>query len=124
MLESFPIAVLVGITLGFLSGLGVGGGSLLMVWMTAVLGWDPQNARAANLLFFLPSALIVCTFRYRQKKLNWKAVMPAIISGCFLAIAGSVITNCVNTNTMQKLFGILLIFAGTRELLYRERKAR
>ena len=124
MLESFPVAIIVGILLGFLSGLGIGGGSLLIVWLTAVLGWSIQTARTVNLLFFLPAALIACTIRYRQGLLNWKAVIPAILSGCLLAIAGSMIANWINTDTLKKLFGILLVLAGIKELFYRERNAR
>ena len=124
MLESAPVASLVGILLGFLSGLGIGGGSLLMVWLTAVLGWSIPDARALNLLFFLPSALIACFIRYRNGTLHWRPVLPAILSGCIFAAAGSLIANIVNTETLKKLFGILLILAGMKELLYRERKAR
>ena len=45
------VTLLVGTALGFLTGLGVGGGSLLMVWLTAVLGMDTLTARSINLLF-------------------------------------------------------------------------
>ena len=124
MLESFPVAVLIGIVLGFLSGLGIGGGSLLIIWLTAVLDWSIQDARAVNLLFFLPAAFIACLIRYRQGTLNWKAVIPAIVTGCIPAVAGSIIANWVNTDTLKKLFGVLLILAGTKELFYRDRKAR
>ena len=37
MLESLPVALIVGTLLGFLTGLGVGGGSLLILWLTLVL---------------------------------------------------------------------------------------
>ena len=124
MLESAPVAILVGTALGFLSGLGIGGGSLLMVWLTAALGWGIQDARAVNLLFFLPSAVIACIIRYRQKNLRLKAVIPAIISGCILAAGGSILSNLIDTKLLQKLFGALLILAGTKEIFYRERKAR
>ena len=124
MLESFPVAVLIGIVLGFLSGLGIGGGSLLIIWLTAVLDWGIQDARAVNLLFFLPAAFIACIIRSRQGTLNRKAVLPAIIAGCITAVAGSIIANWVNTDTLKKLFGVLLILAGTKELFYRDRKAR
>lgn len=124
MLGSVPVAISVGIVLGFLSGLGIGGGSLLMVWLTAVLSWSIQDARAVNLLFFLPSAIIACIIRYKKGMLNWKTVLPAIISGCLFAVAGNAVSNWINTITLQKLFGVLLILAGTKEIFYRERKAR
>lgn len=124
MLESVPVAILVGTLLGFLSGLGIGGGSLLMVWLTAVLGWGIQDARTVNLLFFLPSAVISCIIRYRQENLRLKAVIPAIISGSILAVGVSMLCNWFDANLLKKLFGVLLILAGTKELFYRERKAR
>jgi len=54
MLESFPVLLAIGSVLGFLAGLGVGGGSLLMLWLTLVIGTDHSVARNINLLFFIP----------------------------------------------------------------------
>ena len=56
MLESIPFSITVGILLGFLTGLGTGGGSLLVLWLTLVLHMDPAQARVVNLMFFLPAA--------------------------------------------------------------------
>lgn len=124
MLESFPIAVLAGILLGFLSGLGIGGGSLLMLWLTLVLGMDHASARGINLLFFIPSALIACLFRWKQGTLQWKQILPAIIAGCAAAAVFSWLSMYLDTPAIKKLFGILLIATGLRELFYRPRKAR
>ena len=45
MLESLPVALIVGTLLGFLTGLGVGGGSLLILWLTLVLEMSQTAAR-------------------------------------------------------------------------------
>ena len=39
------VKFLVGAALGFLSGLGVGGGSLLLLWLTLVVGEPQETAR-------------------------------------------------------------------------------
>ena len=54
------ITLLIAALLGFLAGLGVGGGSLLILWLTLVLHTEPAQARPINLLFFLPAAAISC----------------------------------------------------------------
>ena len=72
MLDALPFTLLLSSVLGFLTGLGVGGGSLLILWLTAVLGTAPDTARSMNLLFFLPSAFINCLFRRKQGKLDLK----------------------------------------------------
>lgn len=124
MLESFPVITVIGTILGFLSGLGIGGGSLLIVWLTGILHMDALMARSINLMFFVPSALIACIIRYKKGQLKLRIPLYGIISGCFFAILGNWLSTQLNTVIIKKLFGIILIVAGSKELLYRERNAR
>ena len=118
------MAIFIGSVLGFLAGLGIGGGSLLMLWLTAVLGYDHSAARGINLMFFLPSALITSLFRWKQGKLPWKKIFPAMIAGCIGALVFSWLGSGMELEMMKKLFGGLLLFTGLRELTYRPRKLR
>ena len=122
MLNSFPFAIISGTALGFLSGLGVGGGSLLILWLTLVLDMPQEAARTINLLFFLPSGIIATIFRYKQERLPWKKLLPAIISGCLFAALFAFLSGNWDTKLIKKLFGILLLFTGLRELFYKPKK--
>ena len=122
MLNSFWVAVVVGILLGFLAGLGIGGGSLLLVWLTLVLGMDQATARAINLLFFLPAAAVACCFRWKQGSLDWKTVVPAIVCGSLGAVLGTWLGHRLDTAVLKKGFGILLLATGIRELLWKPKK--
>lgn len=124
MLESLPVMLIVGTLLGFLSGLGIGGGSLLILWLTMALHTDPLTARSINLLFFIPSALVACALRVKQGNLKIKPLLPAMIAGCAAAAVFSWISTVLDVAILRKLFGIVLVAAGLRELFYRERKAR
>ncbi len=124
MLESFPFILLLGTILGFLSGLGIGGGSLLILWLTFVLGMEHGLARGINLLFFLPCATISCLFRWKQGAITIKKILPAMVSGCLGAALFSWLGGIWTMELLKKLFGVLLIFVGLRELFYRPRKLR
>lgn len=124
MLESIPTMIIIGTFLGFLSGLGIGGGSLLILWLTAVLGKDPILARSINLMFFIPSALIATFIRCKNQRINVKSALPGILTGCLFAILGTWISAKLDTGVVRKLFGAILILAGGRELVYRPRKAK
>ena len=124
MADSFLVTLAVGIPLGFMAGLGTGGGSLLILWLTFVLHMDPGIARSINLMFFIPSALIACFFRWRQGALQWHVILPGILWGCIAAAAMSWLESRIETDMLRKLFGVLLIGIGLKELFYRERKAR
>lgn len=124
MLDSLPVALLAGIILGFLSGVGVGGGSLLMLWLTLVLGIEHRDARIINLLFFIPTAVISSVFRWKQKALDIKKILPAILFGAVSAALFSIISKQTDISLLKKLFGILLLIIGIKEVFYRPRKAK
>lgn len=122
MLDSIPVALFVGTILGFLSGLGVGGGSLLILWLTMALQMEHSAARGINLLFFLPSAGIACLFRWRQGSLHFSKIFPAIVGGCLSAFLFSKVGMNLDLSVLKKLFGVLLLFTGVREVFYRPRE--
>lgn len=124
MLNNPIIITGIGCVLGFLSGLGVGGGSLLMLWLTLVMGMAHADARCINLLFFIPCAIVASFFRWKQGALDLSRILPAVIAGCISAGIFSAISRIVDVTVLKKLFGILLLATGFRELLYRPRKAR
>lgn len=123
MVTSFPVAVLLGTVLGFLSGIGTGGGSLLLLWLTVIAGIPPETARCINLLFFIPSALIASVFRRKQGLLDLKELLPAIVAGCVAAALFSRLGSMINTGLLKKMFGMLLLVTGVRELMYKDKKA-
>ena len=116
------MAIFIATILGFLSGLGTGGGSLLILWLQLGLGMSQPEARILNLLFFIPAALVACVFRWKQGRLDVKKVLPAIIAGSILSGIFTWISRDLDTQLLQKLFGVLLLFTGVRELLYRPKK--
>lgn len=124
MLESIPVVLLIGTVLGFLAGLGIGGGSLLILWLTMVLEMDYNIARGINLLFFLPSAAVAICFRWKQGSIDWKKIIPAILCGCAAAGIFTWLGWFMDIKTLKKLFGGILILTGLRELFYRPRNAR
>ena len=116
------MAVIVGTVLGFLSGLGTGGGSLLILYLTLALQMPQQEARLINLMFFLPSALIASLFRIRKGELKPIRLLPAILCGCVTAAAFSLFAQKWDLQLLRTCFGLLLLVTGVRELLYKPKK--
>ena len=101
---------------GFLSGLGIGGGSLLMVWLTAAAAVPQQEARAINLLYFLPAAAVSVFFHSRSRCVNWNQIGWAILGGVLAAVAGILLSRQISTDLLRKGFGVLLLIVGAVEL--------
>ena len=117
-----PAALIVGTVLGFLAGLGIGGGSLLILWLTMVLGMEHCAARSINLMFYLPAAIIAALLRWKQGSLNIRKILPAILGGCITAAVFSWLGSRMDLTLLKKLFGGSLILTGLREVFYTEKK--
>ena len=112
--------IFVGAVLGFLSGLGVGGGSLLLLWLTLVAGVPQETARVMNLQFFLPCAIVATAFRWKQSKPQWSLILPAAAAGVLGAALGNYLGPNLNRELLKKALGILFLLTGLRELRFKQ----
>ena len=120
----FLFPLLIGTLLGFLAGMGVGGGSLLLLWLTQIVMIPQPQARILNLLFYLPAALTATLFRGRKGGIQPEITIPALAAGCCTAVLTSLLSRGLDLEIMKKLLGGLLILTGLREIFYRPRNAR
>ena len=108
--------IIASIACGFLSGLGIGGGSLLMVYMTAMAQLAQRSAQGINLLYFVPTALLALTFHSKNRFVDWRSSVWAILGGILFAALGAWLSAKVGTDLLRTLFGIFLLFVGITEL--------
>ena len=113
------VKVLVGAVLGFLSGLGVGGGSLLLLWLTLIAGVPRDTARIMNLMFFLPCALIATAFRRKQSRPDRRLLLSAICAGVLGALLGNTLGPALDEELLKKALGVLFLITGIRELRWK-----
>lgn len=106
-----------GIVCGVLSGLGIGGGTALMVWMTAVCGMEQMQAQGINLLYFIPTAICAVLLHAKNHLICGRVVLPATLAGVLTAGLTAWIASSLEVELLRRLFGGFLIFVGLRELL-------
>lgn len=113
--------VIAALACGFLSGLGIGGGSLLMVFLTAVAAVEQKVAQGINLLYFLPTAAASLIFHSKNRFVDWKSSVWAILGGILLAAVGAYLSTMISSGLLRKLFGGFLLFVGASELFTKAR---
>lgn len=112
----FLLAVLIGLLTGILSGFGIGGGSLLMLWLTCVMDISQHQAAGMNLMYFLACAPPALFSHWKNKLIENGAVKLCIISGIPLSILGCYLAAHLDLSIIRRGFGILLLWIGLREL--------
>ena len=116
-------AFIVGGITGVLSGFGVGGGSLLLVYLTGVAGMEQRVAQGINLLYFLPAAAAALPRHAQNGYLNKKAIFPAVLAGLVCAGVAAWAATGIETELLKKFFGAFLILLGLKEL-FKKKKPR
>ena len=107
--------VLIGVAAGILSGFGIGGGSLLVLYLTALVGISPYTAGGINLLYFICCAPAALVGHVRAQRIDWSAALWCTPSGIIGAVAASITSGNLHTEWLHRLFGILLICIAIKE---------
>ena len=110
----FPL--LAGGVTGVLSGFGVGGGTLLLVYMTVFAGLDQHLAQGINLLYFLPAGLMALPAHVKNGYVVKPVLVPATAAGLVLAGAAAWAATALEVELLRKCFGGFLIAVGAMEL--------
>lgn len=117
------LAIAVGLITGIISGFGIGGGSLLIVYLTTFAAVDQYTAGGINLLYFLccaPTALIA---HIRNRRVEWKAVIWCSVAGVITSALAAFFAAGMDTNLLRRAFGVLLLYIGFRELFCKSQKS-
>ncbi len=109
-----PLAA--GAAAGVLSGFGVGGGTLLLVYMTVFAGVDQHLAQGINLLYFLPAGLMALPAHLKNGYVEKKILLPAVGAGLVCAALAAWAASSMDVALLRKFFGCFLLGTGVLEL--------
>ncbi len=109
-------ALVIGLLTGILSGFGIGGGTILMIYLTAFAAFPQKIAQGINLLYFIPTAAAALMLHSKHHQLKWNAVLPAALCGCATAAGFSFLAMGMDLTLLRRLFGVFLLFTGISEL--------
>ena len=113
------IAALAGAVTGVLSAFGVGGGSLLLIYMTGFAGLAQDLAQGINLVYFLPTAAAALPAHFRNGCVEKKVLLPAVCAGLICSALAAWAATALDVELLRKCFGGFLIVIGLRELFRR-----
>lgn len=108
--------ILIGATSGIFSGVGMGGGTILIFLLTMFLGLEQHVAQATNLIYFVPTAISAIIVNYREKNIDIKLAIFVSVCGIVGAIIGAMISINIDVKNLRKYFGIFLAIIAIHEI--------
>lgn len=115
-------ALLAGLFSGILGGMGLGGGGILIIYLSLFTETRQLTAQGINLLFFIPIGILALIIYSFKKQIKWKAVFKFSLWGLLGSVTGLYFTDFLGGKITGKLFGGLLVILGIIEIFKRKRK--
>ena len=106
----------VGLVTGVIASMGLGGGFVLLIWLTLFMDMPQRAAQGINLLFFLPIAVISVIMHLRAGLIDKKLVLSLVPGGIIGAVLGTLGSQLVGNELLRKLYALFLLAFGLREL--------
>ncbi|MBE6708224.1 MAG: sulfite exporter TauE/SafE family protein [Ruminococcaceae bacterium] len=117
--------ILAGIFMGTLTGMGIGGGGLLVLYLTAIDGIGQLEAQGCNLLFFVYASAAALFIHSRKRTLDFRLIGWAALLAVIGSRIGVAITGVLPEEAVRHMFGWMLViagaFAGVRVIFGEER---
>lgn len=107
---------------GFLSGMigamGMGGGGVLLIYLTAFAHVPQLKAQGINLISFLPTGLLATVIYAVKKQIVWKQVLLMWCGGAVAAAGGYLLSKFIETALLSKIFAVFLVTFGLYQLIF------
>lgn len=110
------LAILFGFIAGIVTGLGMGGGTILILLLSLFMGLEQHIAQATNLVFFIPTSLAAIMINIKQKNVNLKIATIISIFGIVGSIIGSIISEKISSDLLRKWFAVFVFIIALHEV--------
>ena len=110
------IAHVAGLLSGIIGGMGLGGGAVLLIYLAVFKDLPQLTAQGINLIFFIPIGLLAVIIYSFKKQIVWKKTLLLALGGAAGAFLGMGIVKLIGSDLTGKIFAVLLIFLGLKEV--------
>ncbi len=107
----------IGCAVAVLSGMGVGGGGLLLIFLTLVRDYAITDARVTGLVFFLLSAGASLPYHRTRCAVPWRYVLCLTLCAVPGVVLGNALTQILSPDIIRAVFGWFLMLAGSLGLV-------
>lgn len=118
------LEIIFGFIAGNITGLGMGGGTILILLLNVFMNLNQHVSQATNLIFFIPTAIASIITNIKYRNIDFKLSKITIFFGIVGAIIGSNISQKITSNSLKKYFAFFILIIAIHEVyqIYKEYK--
>ncbi|MBQ9737467.1 MAG: sulfite exporter TauE/SafE family protein [Clostridia bacterium] len=108
--------IIIGFFSGIISGMGIGGGAILIPALIITQKISQQTAQGINLTYFIPTAVAALIVHLKNKNIKVKTALLLGASGLPGAFLGATFASWLGDGLLRRMFGIFLMLVGIYEI--------
>ena len=108
--------IIFGFVAGIFTGMGMGGGAILVLLLSLFMNLKQHVAQATNLVFFIPTSIASIISNIKQKNIDFKVAKYISLFGIIGAIIGSIISQNISSNILKKIFAFFILIIAIHEI--------
>ena len=122
--DDIVTALLIGLAGGTFGGLlGIGGGTLFVPALVLIMGEEQHTAQGISLVVIIPTAMSATAANLKRGYVDKQVVLWVAPVAVLFALAGAFIAGQLEGDTLSRVFGIVVLYVGSRSLYTNWKKA-
>lgn len=113
---------IIGFFSGIISGMGIGGGTILIPSLILFTNLKQQQAQSVNLFTFIPIALVAVITHLKNKNIEKKVWIPLTLTGIIGAYFGAKLAVKLSSDLLRRIFGVFLFVMAIYQFFYKEKR--
>lgn len=113
--------IIIGFLSGIISGMGIGGGTILIPSLVLLNGLSQLQAQGINLIVFIPVAIVAIITHAKQGNIEFKYTKYMVLGGVLSSIIGSLLAMRIEQENLRRYFGIFLLIIGLYEFFKKKK---
>ena len=100
-----------------ISAMGLGGGGVLLIYLSLFKNMPAHEAQGLNLLFFMPVCITSLTVYVKKGMIDYKKILPVLAGSLLGVITGKEFLTHIPPEVLKMIFAVFLITVGAFTLV-------
>lgn len=110
------LLILIFFLAGICASLGLGGGFILLIYLSIFSNISQQQAQLINLIFFIPIGLFSLFFHKKNNLIEKKMTLSIILFGIIGVFIGFGLSFFLSSKILLKIFSLFIFFIGIKQI--------
>ncbi len=111
------VSIITGFVSAVLGAMGIGGGGVLVLYLSGFKNYPQLLSQGINLLFFLPIGLIAVLMHLKNRLIDKKIGLYVSLGALPAAALGVYISSLISEEMLRKGFGLFLLYLGISQII-------